>query len=323
MKNRLVYIFSLLTLALPLYGAPKKNSIIIKETFKNNYGIIVTGSEWAKRGKSGTITRVLKDGSTTHEVYVNGLLNGEITHTFPHTETISSVRIFDQGKLLSLKSFFVNGLPSIEEVYHSDGSRTVSKWPENKDLDVISEPYFIETTQQGRVLQGFYSSINGRYVSKIQNGEGIRSIFSSTSNLLSEETFSEGVMIKRTTFYPNRDPETITHYLNYEPHGIKCSYLQGGIPNTIEEWRHGYQDGNTTIFKNGYKVSEISFVKGKKEGLELRYNEQELIAEEVYWKSNMLHGMRKIYAGGVLKQEWYHHGKVVSKSKFDRLNSVG
>ncbi|SYX08638.1 hypothetical protein C834K_0157 [Chlamydia poikilotherma] len=306
------------------YGsALKQDSSVMKETFRNNYGIIVSGRDWVKRGCDGTITKVLKDGSTLYEIYVQGLLHGEITLTFPHSTTLSVVKTYDQGRLVSHKTFFSNGLPSQEEIFQEDGSLVVTRWPDNKNNDTITEPYFTETTYQGRVIEGSYSSFNGKYSSTIRNGEGIRSNFSPNNVLLSEETFNDGIMVKRTTFYATRDPETVTHYTNGQPHGLRLTYLPGGIPSTIEEWRYGYQDGTTTVFKNGCKAAEIPFVKGSKEGCELRYNEDEVIAEEVSWRNNFPHGMRKIYAAGVYKCEWYHRGRLVSKTKFERLNNAG
>lgn len=319
-----VFFCILLSLSSSAYGSARKSDpSVMKETFRNNYGIVVSGREWTKRGCDGTITKILKDGSTLHEVYVGGLLHGEITLTFPHTTTFAVVKTYDQGRLTSYKTFFHNGQPAQEELFHEDDSFTITRWPDTKDNNTITDPYFIETTYQGRVLEGNYRSFNGKYASTIHNGEGVRSIFSPNNDLLAEEAFFEGVMVKRTTFYPNRDPETITHFVNGQPHGLRLTYLMGGIPNTIEEWRSGTQDGTTTTFKNGCKTSEISFVKGQKEGIELRYNEQNVIAEEVSWRNNALHGMRKVYAGGVYKCEWYHRGRLVSKAKFERLNAAG
>ncbi|SPN73715.1 hypothetical protein C10C_0557 [Chlamydia serpentis] len=322
--KQLLFCVCVLAISFSAYGAPRRQDpFVMKETFRNNYGIIVSGQEWVKRGSDGTITKVLKNGATLHEVYSGGLLHGEITLTFPHTTAFDLIQIYDQGRLVSQKTFFINGLPCQEELFNEDGTYVLTRWPENNDSNTITTPYFIETTYQGRIVEGRYSSFNGKYSSSISNGEGIRSVFSSNNILLSEETFNEGVMVKRTTFYPNRDPETITHYQNGQPHGVRLTYLQGGIPNTIEEWRYGFQDGITIVFKNGCKASEISYVKGAKEGLELRYNEQEIVAEEVSWLNDFLHGERKIYAGGVQKQEWYYRGRSVSKAKFERLNAAG
>ncbi|ANH78395.1 toxin-antitoxin system YwqK family antitoxin [Candidatus Chlamydia sanziniae] len=293
---------------------------IIKETFKNNYGIIVSRQEWINRGCDGTLTKVLRNGATLHEVYVGGLLHGEATLTFPHATTLAFVKTYDQGRLISCKTFFPNGLPSQEEVFNEDGTFVLTRWSENSDNDTITNPYFVETSYQNRILEGTYSSFNGKYTSRIHNGDGVRSIFSPTNLLLAEETFKEGVLVKRTTFYPNQDPEIVTHYFNDQRHGLQLTYFPGGIPNTIEEWRYGYQDGTTMVFKNGYRAAEISFVKGHKEGLELRYNEEEVVVEELSWQNDTLHGVRKIYAGGVHKCEWYHRGRLVSKSKFERLN---
>ncbi|WP_213318710.1 toxin-antitoxin system YwqK family antitoxin [Chlamydiifrater volucris] len=299
-----------------------KDSLIMKETYRNNYGIIVSKQEWVRRGRDGTVTKVLKDGSVIHEVYSSGAYHGEVTVTFPHSETVAQIKTYDMGRLLSIKTFFVNGLPAREEVFKEDGSHVTSLWSEGNEADTITTPYFIETVSGGKIVEGFYSSKNGKYTSSISQGTGIRSSFSNDNALLTEEVFRDGELIKCITFYSNRDPESIVHYVNGCPHGLRLTYLIGGIPNTIEEWRYGYQDGMTTVFKNGCKVAEISYVKGCKEGLELRYNESEAIAEEVSWKNNNLHGVRKIYAGDVSKKEWYHHGKVVTKAKFERLNNL-
>lgn len=322
--KQLLFCLCALTFSCFTYGSPRQDNLVIKETFRNNYGIIVSGKDWVKRGCDGTITKVLKDGSILYEVYTQGLLHGEITLTFPHSTTLASVKTYDQGRLLSNKTFFSNGLPSQEELFHEDGSLVITRWPDNKNSDTISDPYFIETTHQGRVIEGNYLSYNGKYSSSIHQGEGIRSVFSSDNVLLSEELFADGLLVKKTTFYPTRDPETVTHYTHDgQLHGLRCTYLPGGIPDTIEEWRYGHQDGTTILFKNGCKVAEVPFIKGTKNGLELRYNEHDLIAEEISWKNNVLHGMRKIYAAGVCKCEWYHRGRLVSKDKYDRLNNAG
>ena len=171
-------------------------------------------------------------------------------------------------------------------------------------------------------MEGHYTSFNGKYSSTILNGEGVRSTFSSDSILLTEESFNDGVMVKKTTFYSTREPETVTHYVNGYPHGVRFTYLPGGIPNTIEEWRYGHQDGLTILFKNGCKIAEVPFVRGAKNGIELRYNEQENIAEEISWQHNILHGVRKIHAAGVCKSEWYYKGKPVSQIKFERLSAA-
>ncbi|EPP35459.1 MORN repeat variant family protein [Chlamydia ibidis] len=322
--KQLIFCACVFTYSCFAYGAAsRQDPSVMKETFRNSYGIIVSGQDWNKRGCDGTITKVLKDGSTLHEVYSQGLLHGEITLTFPHSTVLSVTKTYQHGRLLASKTFFPNGLPSQEEIFREDGSHVFTKWPDNNDNDTITEPYFVETTYQGRILEGTYSSFNGKYTSSIRNGEGIRSTFSPNNVLLSEETFNDGVLTKVTTFYPNRDPQSITHYVDDQIHGLRFTYLPGGIPNTIEEWRHSQQDGTTIIFKNGCKVAEIPFVKGAKHGLELRYNEENSIAEEVTWKNNHLHGMRKIYAAGVYKCEWYHRGRLVSKAKFERLNTAG
>lgn len=202
-------LFFICALALsPLaYGAVQKDPMLMKETFRNNYGIIVSKQEWNKRGCDGSITRVFKDGTTTLEVYAQGALHGEVTRTFPHSTTLAVIETYDQGRLLSKKTFFPNALPAKEEVYHEDGSFSLTRWPDNNNSDTITDPCFVEKTYGGRVLEGHYTSFNGKYSSTILNGEGVRSTFSSDSILLTEESFNDGVMVKKRHFTRLENPK--------------------------------------------------------------------------------------------------------------------
>ncbi|HEY4831743.1 MAG TPA: hypothetical protein VIH61_04195, partial [Waddliaceae bacterium] len=64
----------------------------------------------------------------------------------------------------------------------------------------------------------------------------------------------------------------------------------------------------------------VPYVRGRKNGIEYRYRDGTLLAEEVCWKDNILHGRRKIYVGGEAKTEWYHEGAMVSRTAFERMN---
>ena len=84
--KRLFFICAL-ALSPLVHGAVQKDPTLMKETFRNNYGIIVSKQEWKNRGCDGSITKVFKDGTTTLEVYAQGALHGEVTQTFPHSTT--------------------------------------------------------------------------------------------------------------------------------------------------------------------------------------------------------------------------------------------
>lgn len=289
----------------------------IKEVYRHGYGIIVSRSEWLRRGQDGNITKLLKDGTTVSETYYQGLLHGELVISYPHSTTIALTEKYEHGVLISRKHFFVNGLPKQEEIFQSDGSVTVSKW---KDGDLAGmTPYISETFNGGLLQSGTYLTPKGDQV-RIIDGTGIRPYFTNEGEIFSEETFSHGSLSRKTVYHPNGDPASVTQYQNGVVHGIKQTFFQGGIPNTHEEWRNGLQDGITFIFKNGNRIADIPFVQGIRKGLELRYNDKFEIVEEVSWKNNQLHGVRKIYSQDSVKKEWYHQGKPVSKSKFERLN---
>lgn len=297
----------------------KLDKHVIKETYTHSYGITVSKSEWNRRGKDGVITKIFKDGSILTENFHQGLHHGLVSQTYPHSSIISVKKEYAHGILISILKNFRNGLPQKEEVFLNDNSVKLSLWHEGDSF-----PWLIETTKNSIILEGSYHSPkNPNEKTIIVNGNGIKSIFSADGTLLFEEIYNNGLLTTIIKFYPNKDPAVVTAYLNNQPHGIRQTFDLGGIPNTVEEWRHGEQDGVTIIFKNGQKVSEIPYVKGLKDGIEICYNESLEVVEEISWKHNTLHGFRKIHTDDVSKIEWYYQGKLVSKNKFDRLNTAG
>ncbi len=291
---------------------------IIKETYTHSYGITVSKAEWNRRGKDGVITKIFKDGTTLTENFHNGLYHGEVLYTYPHSSIISIKKEYSHGVLISVLQNFRNGLPQKEEVFLNDNSVKLSLWYEGD-----SAPWLIETTKNSVLLEGIYQSPkNSNEKTVVTNGTGVKSIFSADGTLLFEEIYDNGLLTTTIKFYPNKDPAIITPYLNNQPHGLRQTFDLGGIPNTIEEWRYGKQDGITIIFKNGQKVSEVPYVQGLKDGTEICYNELLEIVEEISWKRNFLHGLRKIHTDDISKVEWYYQGKLVSKNKFDRLNTT-
>lgn len=294
----------------------KLDKQVIKETYTHSYGVTVSKSEWNRRGKDGVITRIFKDGTVLTENFYKGLYHGEVFCTYPHSSVIAIKKEYSHGTLVSILQNFRNGLPQKEELFLNDGSIKLSLWHEGD-----ANPWLVETKKDSLLMEGVYHSPkNSNEKTKISNGSGIKSLFSADGTLLSEEIYDNGLLVTTIKFYTNKDPAVIISYLNNQPHGIRQTFDLGGIPNTLEEWRYGQQDGMTIVFKNGQKVSEIPYIKGLKDGTEIRYNEGLEVVEEISWKRNILHGVRKINTDDISKVEWYYQGKLVSKHKFDRLN---
>ena len=89
-------------------------------------------------------------------------------------------------------------------------------------------------------------------------------------------------MVLSTSYHPNNTPKAVTPYENWDIQGERQTFLPGGEPNTLEQWRQGYQHGPTVVFQNGEKYSELPYVKGKRQGLEKCYRNGDTLIEEFY-----------------------------------------
>ncbi|MEG0037313.1 MAG: hypothetical protein RR733_04150, partial [Victivallaceae bacterium] len=184
LKMKLLFGFLIFLTFFSVSDAAIRSDQAIKEVYRHSYGIIISRDEWIRRGKDGSITKLLKDGTTVSESYFQGLLNGEVIVSYPHSATIALREQYEHGVLLSRRHFFINGLPKQEEIFNSDGSIIISSW---KDDDIAHTPPFItETFSDRKLISGTYITPVGEKV-HIVDGEGIRPCYSAQGELLSEE----------------------------------------------------------------------------------------------------------------------------------------
>lgn len=181
-------------------------------------------------------------------------------------------------------------------------------------------PQATELYQNTFLMAGEYRTPLNVVESRIVDGHGTRISRSNEGDLLSKDTVYNGQMVERVTFYTNGDPATVTPYENGVVHGSRLTFLQGGLPNTVEQWVQGVQEGTTIVYQNGEKVAEMPYVQGNRNGVERRFKDGELLVEEVAWKDDQQHGQRKLFVDGETKIEWYHHGELVSRNAFERMN---
>jgi len=288
---------------------------VVKETYIHKYGVPVSEADWKKQGKDGEVVQLQKDGVTVTRSYVNGIQEGETTWTFPNTDTLARVEMFEEGRLISKRDNYASGTPMEEEHYGKDGFVIKQlRWYED------GTPSAVEIYNHGLLVKGEYRTPLNVIESRVEDGEGLRICRSSEGDLMTKDKICQGEMVERTSFYANGEPCTITPFHNNKVHGDRLTFYRGGLPKAIEHWENNQQEGITTVFHNGEKVAEVPFVAGKKHGAELRYRDGTLLVEEVTWDNDVQHGPHKIYVDGAAKTEWYHQGEIVSRPAFERLN---
>jgi antitoxin component YwqK of YwqJK toxin-antitoxin module len=287
---------------------------VVQETYIHKYGVPVSKTDWDNQGKDGQIVSLRKDGVLVTANYVKGDVHGQTSYSFPNSSTIQFIETYAAGELISKKENYPSGVPMKEEIYESNTLSKLTRWYED------GTPQANELYQNTFLVSGEYRTPLNVIETRITNGHGTRICRSNEGDLLSKDTIQNGQMVERVTYYSNGDPATVSPFENGVVHGARLTFLQGGLPNTVEQWVHGIQDGVTVIYQNGEKVAEITYVRGKKNGPEYRYRDGTLLVEEVNWKNNMQHGQRKLYIDGVVKSEWYHEGEFVSRNTYERLN---
>jgi antitoxin component YwqK of YwqJK toxin-antitoxin module len=287
---------------------------VVKETYIHKYGVPMAKSDWDEQGKDGQIIALHKDGVTVITSYAQGGIHGPTSYSFPNSSTIQRVETFSYGELVSKKENYPSGIPMKEELFEEDSVVKVTQWYED------GTPQGNEIYQDTFLISGEYRTPLNVIESRVADGHGTRIFRTNEGDLLSKDRIQNGQMVERLCYYTNGDPSTVTPYENGVVHGTRLTFLPGGLPDSIEQWVHGIQEGTTVVYQNGEKISEVPYVRGKKNGIEYRYRDGILLVEEVSWKDNQQHGPRKLYVDGSTKTEWYHAGEMVSRTAYERMN---
>lgn len=304
----------LLTL-LPGCGSNRQYNNVVKEIYIHKYGVPVVKSDWENQGKDGKVIQLRKDGITVALSFAKGILHGETTYSFANTSTIHRIETYDQGVLVATRENYTSGVPMKEEIYEQQERVALTQWYED------GTPAVTETYRNDLLLKGEYRNQLNIVESSVHEGRGIRICRNFEGELLSKDTIQNGEMTEQVTYYTNGDPAMVTPYEKGLTHGIRLTFHPGGLPNTVEQWIGGVQEGISVAYQNGEKIAEVSYLQGEKNGIECRYRDETLLVEEITWKNNVQHGPRKIYVDGEAKIEWYHQGELVSRIHYERMNS--
>lgn len=286
---------------------------VIKESFIHKYGIAMSKTEWLKRGSDGKVVSQYENGVTSTRSYLRGLLHGESKITFPHSLVIEKIQDYKEGSLKKEVQHYTSGVPMWEKKYLEDGKNIVTAWYED------GSPQSLENYEKDLLEKASYYNLNNELEASVKQKEGSRLVRDPFGNLLFKDLIKDGQLVLRTSYHPNGDPKMIASYQDGLIHGKKKTYWMGGEPNSIEEWKNGKQEGLTEIFQNGKIKASIEYLAGQRHGIEKRFNDQDVLVEEVYWLEDQKHGPSRTYIGDKTNTKWFHQGRVVSKFVFDEF----
>ena len=288
---------------------------IVSQKFVHKYGFNVTEDEWEQRSQEGQVVTVLKNGVKVTRSYENGVLHGDTTHTFPHSSVVEKLLAYDQGILLRELTHDSAGIPIREEIYELDDRMILTLWDKN------GVPLSIEEFDGELLVNGKYHTAEHILEGEVVDGIGDRIKRDRSALLLSHDRIENGVMISRTTYHPNGQVHTISHYHDQQLHGEQLKYSSLGKPLMILNWNHGVLDGPKVVFRSGYKVAEIPYLEGQKHGVEIHYDDLGNLTAEIEWRNDKKHGTQKFYSEEGTDLQWFHKDQLVNAEKFELLEN--
>jgi antitoxin component YwqK of YwqJK toxin-antitoxin module len=303
------------TISLLLGGCFSNESAnpIVSQQFVHKYGFDVTAQEWEARDGDGKIVETLKSGVQITRSYENGALQGPTTYTFPNSKVIEKLQVYDQGNLLKEVVQDGTGMPIREEIYEFDERTLVTVWDEK------GAPLSIEELNGTLLVEGKYYTSSHELEGQVEVGYGERVKRERSGELVSRDKIRDGVVASRTTFHPNGEIHTISHLENGQLHGEQLKFTAAGKPLMKLSWNQGVLDGPKVVYRNGYKVAEIPYVKGQKNGTEIHYDDLGNLTAQVEWKSDKKHGLSQSFTDESTDTEWFYKGQVVAKDKYESM----
>lgn len=313
MNRKCLFLFS----ALAFTACQTSNSIdqVVSQTYVHKYGFETSEKDWEAREKDGQVVSMLKTGVRVSQTYENGKLHGPTTYTFPHSPIVEKMQLFDEGVLLKEQINDAAGMPVREEVYEFDNRIIITLW-DDKGVPLSIEEYDGESLMEAK-----YYTPEHELEGAIANGNGERIKRDRTGLLISRDEMKDGHMFCRTTFHPNGNVHTISHYDHYQLHGKQTKFTASGKPLMELNWNHNVLEGEKIIYRNGLKIAVIPYVKGKKHGTELHYDDLGFLTAEIEWRNDKKHGKTQLHSEDATDTEWFFKGQSVNADKFKTLES--
>ena len=307
---------SLLTIALALcfFSCEKKDdSDVVSQQFVHKYGMTLTQKAWDEGAKDGQVISHLKDGVTVTENYIAGALQGNTTRTYPNSDSVEQLLVYDQGTLTKKVFYDEAGVPISGESLDLDGRKTVTCW-DNKGA-----PLSVEVYENQNLISGEYYNQSNECEASIVQGTGERIHRDRNLQLLNKDAFKEGLLTHRTCYHPNGSIESEISFDNYQLHGKQTTFTENNVPLVEANWNHGVLDGMQLLYTDGVVTCEIPYIKGQKQGIEKHYDTGKNLIAEIHWVDDLRHGSSRLYGTTETKVDWYYAGKSVSLERFQML----
>ncbi len=287
---------------------------VVSQIFVHKYGFETSAEEWEAREQAGQVVTMLKNGVKVTRTYESGQPHGPTTYSFPHSNIVEKLLVYDQGTLLKESVNDAAGMPIREEIYEPDHRTVITLW------DDKGVPLSIEEYDDESLIEGKYFTAEHELEANVEEGFGDRIKRDRTGLLISRDHIQNGIIATRTTYHPNGAIHTISPYHDYQLHGQQLKYTASGKPLMELNWDHGVLEGLKIIYRNGSKIAVIPYIHGQKHGTESHFDDLGNLTAEIEWRHDKKHGSTKLYSEETTDTEWFFKGQSVSAEKFQNLD---
>ncbi len=293
-----------------------KEDEVLSQTYMHKYGYAVSKEEWQEKNYPGQMISSLKNGVTVTATYEDNKLHGPCTYTYPNSHTVEKYILYNQNEPAKEILYDIAGMPTQETLHLSTDRYALTTWYAD-GVPKSSEEYSVN-----QIMEGKYFSPTNELEATVEQGLGTRIIRDVTGILSCKDSIIDGVLVRRETFYPTGSPETVSYYYKGLLSGQKQIFTKQGEPLSVEQWANGHLHGISTYYKNGTKEVEISFLHGKKHGLETHFLDGETIIHQISWDLDHKHGPEMFFVADSKKIVWNYEGKEISQARFQELSHL-
>lgn len=289
----------------------KPSQEVIKTSYYHSYGPAVSAGQWKEQGSTGTISTLKGDGVEVCRSYVDGVLQGSSTWSFPHSKIIERFEEYAQGHKVSSGHNFPSGVTETEEEILSPDDTLIHCWYED------GSPRSLEHFLSNHLFEAQYYNDDGELESAISNGNGVRVNRSFQGILLSREQLALGEVVSREIFHSNGVVKETCSYLHGKKEGVRKCFDEAGRPERIEMYKADRLDGSVLSFREGTKSSFVPYVEGKREGVEQHFHpDLGTVIEEITWSNDERNGPSTVYVDGAPLTTWYWRDTLVTEAQF-------
>ncbi len=289
---------------------------VVSKRYIHKYGYDVSKEEWEGATYPGQVVTMLRNGVTVTSSYEDGILNGSTTYTFPHSNTIESLNIYERGNLVKKTSYDIRSIPQKEQVFFSPSHTKVTRWFQK------GTPLSVEEYHNQELLEGEYFNERNETEHRVLKGSGVRITRDQHENIVARETIEAGFPVLRETFHTHGIPHTMIPLSGGLIHGKKKVFALTGEPISVEAYKKDMLDGIATYYQNGCRYLELQYKNGRKHGMERHFVDGETVIEETEWMDGQKHGPSIIFFDGMSRTRYFYNNQAVSKERYRELSEI-